>query len=343
MFKCAFLGCGPRARRHAAAYQYVERGQMVAVCDMDEERLAEFGDEYSIDARYTDVHAMLDETKPDVLHMVTLPHLRVELMTIASDHGVPAAIVEKPIALQGEDYRALRELEASSSTRFCVNTQLHFHARNLELKQDVADGRIGDVRFVDVSARSTPLDQGVHVLELAHSYNGFSPFTRTFGNVAGAEDIDSRQPAPGMATATLNFENGVHGMIVCGEAAPYATERRDVRYAHKRIAVYGTDGFVHWTMGSWERRTVDGGYESGTHDYGAEDDLAQGRLTEAVFDSLLDEAKPHPTCLARSLDEFNAILGTYTSALEARPVDLPFDPPDGLLDALRERLTGDSA
>jgi predicted dehydrogenase len=340
MFKCAFLGCGPRARGHARGYATVQRGQMVALCDLDEKRRNDFGDEFGIQNRYTDVHEMLDKEQPDVLHIVTLPCLRVELMSLAAEHRVPAVIVEKPIALEGEDYRQLCALEATSATKFCVNTQLHFHARNMELKRDVAEGRIGKVRFVDVSARSTPLDQGVHVLELAHSYNGFAAFTSVFGQVADGSELDSRQPSPGMATATLNFANGAHGMIVCGTAAPFATDRVEVRYAHKRAAVYGTDGFVHWTMGGWERRTVAGGYESGSHDYGTEDDLAQGRLTEAVFDWLLDDAQPHPTRLEHSLQQFNVILGLYVSALNAEPVNLPCEPPDGLLAALKERLVG---
>jgi predicted dehydrogenase len=339
MFKCAFLGCGPRARGHARAYQTVKRGQIVAICDFDDKRRNDFGDEFGVATRYTDVHEMLDTQKPDVLHIVTLPSLRVELMSLAAAHNVPAVIVEKPIALQGEDFRQLQELDATSKTLFCVNTQLHFHARNLELKRDVEEGRIGEVRFVDVSARSTPLDQGVHVLELAHSYNGFDAFTRVFGQVADGAELASGQPAPGMAVASLNFANGVHGMLVCGTCAPMATASVENRYAHKRIAAYGTDGFVQWTMGGWERRTLAGGYESGSHDYGIEDDLAQGRLTEAVFDWLLDDRKPHPTRLERSLAQFNVILGVYVSALRAEPVDLPFDPPDGLLASLRARLT----
>ncbi len=338
MFKCAFLGCGPRARGHARAYQFVERGQKVAICDMNEERLNAFGDEFGVATRYTDVHRMLDTEKPDVLHVVTLPELRVELMTLAAEHNVPGVIVEKPIALQGEDWRALRDLDAASSTKFCVNTQLHFHAQNLDLKQTVAEGRIGEVRHIDASARSTPLDQGVHVLELAHSYAGFEPIVNVFGQVAEGAELDSRQPSPAMATGMIGFESGLRASLTCGACAPLATDRVDVRYAHKRCAVHGTDGFTHWTMSGWERRTLEGGYERGSHDYGTEDDRAQARLTEAMFDWLLDDAKPHPTRLERSLAEFNAILGLYVSALEHRPVDLPFEPPDGLLDALRASL-----
>ena len=91
---------------------------------------------------------------------------------------------------------------------------------------------------------------------------------------------------------------------------------------------------------AWERLTPDKGYESGEHDYRTEDDHAQARLTEACFDWLEDEAKPHPTRLERSLAQFNAILGIYTSALRHEPVALPFDPPDRLRDALLARLQG---
>ena len=337
MYKCAFLGCGPRARGHARAYRDVRRGTMAAICDLDEKRLNDFGNEFGIAARYTDVHAMLDREKPDLLHIVTVPGLRVPLMTIAAEHAVPVAIVEKPIALQGEDWRQIKELGARCKTKFAVNTQLHFHARNLELKRDVAEGRIGDVRCIDVSARSTPLDQGVHVLELTHSYNGFAAFSSVFGQVSGAEELASRQPAPAMAAGCIRFANGVHAVLVCGLCAPRATDNES-RYHHKRISVYGTRGFVQWTMASWERQTPEGGYESGTHQYGPEDDLAQARLTEAAFDWLEDERKPHPTRLEHSLAQFNVILGLYTSALDHKPVELPCDPPNGLLDALRARL-----
>lgn len=337
MFKCAFLGCGPRARAHARAYREVTRGAIAAICDLDEERLAGFGDAFNVSSRYTDIHCMLDREKPDLLHIVTIPRLRLELMSIAAQHAVPIAIVEKPIALWAEDWRRIRALGESCQTKFVVNTQLHFHARNMELRRDVTDGRVGEVRHIDVSARSTPLDQGVHVLELAHSYNGFAGFASVFGQVAGAEMLDSRQPAPDMAQASVVSENGVHTTLVCGPCAPKATED-EIIYHHKRIAVYGTHGFTHWTMAGWERMTVDNGYETGTHDYGEEDDLAQARLTEACFDWLLDESNAHATRLARSLAQFNVILGIYTSALSHRPVSLPCDPPDGLLEALRARL-----
>ena len=107
MYKTAFLGCGGRARAHASAYRFVKRGKIAAICDMNEELLNSFGDDFDVSSRYTDLDEMLEKEKPDVLHIVTAPvlrgtnqRIRYSLMKQASDHGVPAAIVEKPIAVR---------------------------------------------------------------------------------------------------------------------------------------------------------------------------------------------------------------------------------------------------
>ncbi len=337
MMKSAFLGCGGRARGHANAYRHVKKGQMVALCDMNEERLQSFGDDFGVETRYTDIHEMLDKERPDVLHIVTPPTLRYDLMKIADDHEVPVVIIEKPIAIQGEDWKQIDELRKTAKTRYVVNTQLHFHGPNLELKKDMADGRIGDVKFIDVSARSTVLDQGVHVLELAHSYTAFAAPTRVFAQVSGGKTLSTRQPSPDIAEAYVEFENGVRAQLVNGTVAMKVVDS-DSPFAHKRVCVYGTRGYVHWTMHGWERFTQEDGYESGSHSYGEQDVLAQARLTDAAFDWAADAEKLHPTRLERSLTQFNIILGAYVSALHNVAVDLPFDPPNGLLDAFGYRL-----
>ena len=41
-------------------------GKLAAVCDMSEERLNTFGDDFGIASRYTDLDEMLEKEKPDV-------------------------------------------------------------------------------------------------------------------------------------------------------------------------------------------------------------------------------------------------------------------------------------
>jgi predicted dehydrogenase len=345
MYRSAILGCGGRARSHAQAYKDIKQGKIVAICDMNTELLTSFGSEFGIKDQYTDLDRMLQEQKPDLLHIVTAPtmrgsgkRIRYSLMKKASDHGVPAAIVEKPIAVDGKDWRELTELAREATTKFCVNTQLHFHPRNIELKKQVAAGRIGDIRFIDASARSTPIDQGPHILQLVSSYVDNSKPISVFGQVADGGPLKDLAPSTRHATATIEYANGVRANITFGTAVAPRTNDDESQYHHKRIAVLGTRGFAHWTMVGWELGTPDGGKEVGQHSYRDQDALGQSALTEAAFDWLGDEEKLHPTHLDQSLAEFNLLLGIFHSALIHEPITLPFDPPSGLIDALKTRL-----
>ena len=348
MYKTAMLGCGGRARGHADAYRFVKRGKLAAICDMNEELLNRFGNDFDIASRYTDLDEMLEKEKPDVLHIVTSPvipsseeRLRYPLMKQASDHGVPAAIIEKPVAIEGEDWKQIAGLAEETKTKFVVNTQLNFHPKNLELKKDVAEGRIGEIRFIDASTRSRPSEQGGHVLQLVSSYIDNARPVRVLGQISGKQHLNSApggHPSPTHAVAHVSHENGVHVSLAFGtEMAQKASDDPGI-YGHKRVFVAGTKGFVHWRFSSWERSTLESGYEGGLLNYGEQDVVAQANFTEAIFDWLDDESNVHPTHLRQSLVENNIILGMYYSGIKNEIIELPFEPPDGLIDALREKL-----
>lgn len=335
MYKCAMLGCGGRARGHAAAYKHVQGGTLSAICDMNLERLNAFSKDFGIKTTYSSYEKMLEKEKPDVLHIVTPPTIRHSVMKIASDAGVPAVVIEKPIAIQGEDYRDLVKLADSTSTKFCVNTQLNFHPANLRMKQLVNDGKIGEIKFIDASARSTPVDQGPHVLQLVSSYIDNSRPKQVFGIISGGENLSSHQPSPDDATATIFYQNGVRASVSFGLRGGPLADGNESRYQHKRVSVYGTKGFAHWRMNGWECFTQEGGYESGVHSYGEEDVLGQAGLTEAIFAWLDDDKNVHPTHLKQSLAEFNLLMGMYHSGMTREPISLPFDPPDNIIEALK--------
>ena len=340
-YKCAFLGCGGRANGHAAAYEHITRGVKVACCDLDGDRLDAFAEKWGIGTTYMDLDAMLDTEKPDVVHCVTKPDIRVPLLTKLADAGVPGVIVEKPICVGADDYKALRALEAASDTKIAVNHQLRHHPKILEFLGDVAEGQIGEVRFLDASACLPMNGQGVHVIDLLYAFSGYAQVETVFGASSGYDDIDGTHPSPNTAESLITFTNGMRGALQAGEGAPMFDKSKPVHY-HKRIAVYGTHGFRHWWMDGWEKTGPDGKVEGAAMSYPDEDVLGQAGLTNAMFDWLEDDGNPSPTNLATSLDEWLIILAGYLSAVEARPVDMPFDPPDDLLDQFKALVGADS-
>ena len=346
MYKTAMLGCGNRAREHADAYRFVTRGKLAAICDTNEERLNTFGDDFEIASRYTDLDEMLEREKPDVLHIITSPvvpssneRIRYPLMKQASDHGVPAAIVEKPIAVEGEDWKQIAGLAEKTKRNSSLIHNSTSTQKNLELKKDIAEGRIGEIRFIDASARSRPSEQGGHVLQLVSSYIDNARPVRVLGQISGNGYLtDATHPAPTHTVGRVLYENGLHVSLAFGtEIAQKASDTPGI-YDHKRVFVVGTKGYVHWRFSSWERTTLDGGYEGGPLNYSEQDVVAQANFTEAIFDWLDDEKNVHPTHLKQSLAESNIILGMYYSGITNEIIDLPFEPPDGLMDSLMAKL-----
>ncbi len=339
MYKCAIVGVGGgRARGHAEAYKHIRRGRLAAVSTRRQEKLDAFGGRYEVEARYASYRELFEKEKPDLVHVNTPPNVRLEVFEAADEVGVPALIVEKPVAIQGEDYLAIRRFAARSSVKIAVNHQLHFHPRRAALQNLVRDGAIGDVRFVDASAHLNLAYQGTHVLQSIAAFNRSGIPASVFGQVAGADGlIDNAKQhfAPDRSLAGIRYDNGIRAQLHCGPDAPLISEEKPSH--SKRIAVYGTRGYVYWTMSSWETNR-DGRVDSGVHEYYAEDILAQAAMTEAMFDWLDDENAVHPLNLTASLRDFNVILGLYTSALQHKVISLPVEPEPNLVEALRNRL-----
>jgi predicted dehydrogenase len=339
VFKCAIIGVsGSRAHGHAEAYQHIRRGRLVAISSRQAEKLDEFGDRFHIQARYTDYGEMFEKERPDLVHVNTPPDVRLEIIQAAAAAGIPALLMEKPLAIQGEDYLALRDFAAGASTKIAVNHQLHFHPRRRALQAFVQDGKIGEVRFIEASAGMNLAYQGTHSLQAIGAFHPDGVPVSVFGQASGAEGLrpTSKQHfAPDQCLAGINFADGLSALLRCGSNAPRVGPGGI--HTHKRVAVFGTRGYVHWTMWSWETSS-DGHRESGVHQYGEEDILGQAAMTEAMFDWLDDDRAVHPLHLDRALLDFNIILGIYMSALNHAPIALPVQPERNLIARLRRQL-----
>ena len=337
MYKSCCLGCGPRAKGHAEAYQHVKKARLEAVCDLNAERLKAFADKFAIPRRYSDLRQMLEKEKPNLLHVVTQPNVRLEIFQVAEEHGVPAVLVEKPLALDAADYNAIKAFGERAKTRICVNHQLRYHPKTRELMDIVHSGQIGEVRLIDGSARYPLAGQGTHVLNLMFAYASGSRPARIFGQASGKRFWIAHHPCPDSAVGEMVFASGVHALLACGDNAPVVHDPK-IDWMHKRVAVYGTEGFVHWTMNSWETCTPKQGYRRGEKSYAAEDTLGQAAMTDAIFTWLEDASQPHFNRLEVSLAEVNTVLGLYKSALDRAIVPLPFAPSGSYLAAFRQAL-----
>lgn len=338
-YKAALIGCGNRSRMHVRSYEHVEEAAITACCDLIEERRCGHAQEYRL-TPYADAAQMLERERPDIVHVVTQPADRAPLMHLLADLGVPAAVVEKPLAAGVADWRSLVELERRCATRFTVSHQFRWHVDLTRCREALQSGRLGAVKFLETSCGMNISNQGTHALNYLMSLNGDAPVRTVFGAVSGMSGSDPTHPAPDHSAACLLFENGVRGLWHAGPTAPLLGDPATT-YQHVRVAAYAERGRVLYEeFRDWEIAGPDG-VERGNvgASWAANNLLAQAALTRATLDWLEDAAALPGTNLKQSLHEYHAVLALYASALQRRPVDLAsFAPEDGLFEQLAAAL-----
>ena len=100
-YRVAILGCRNRGGHAGRAYKAHRRTEVVGLCDVVEERVNELGDELGVEARYTDLDVMIEETKPDIVAIPTGTEYHYPLSMRVLEHGVNID-VEKPVTIDLE-------------------------------------------------------------------------------------------------------------------------------------------------------------------------------------------------------------------------------------------------
>lgn len=346
-YRSVIIGAsGSRARHHALAYRYQARARLVAVSARTAEPRDKLAADYGVPARYDDYREMLARERPDVVHVNTPPSARLEVLERVAEAGVPAAIVEKPVAIDGPDCAALAAFARTSPLKVAVNHQLHYHAPRRRLQRLVADGGIGEVRYIDAGSGLNAAYQGTHSLQAMFAFAGESQPTAVLAQAAGTDGLQPTPRAhyaPDDLLAAIDFADGLRAMLRCGSGAPRQADAppaaRDQVWAHKRIAVYGERGHAIWSMWSWET-LCDGRLQRGRHDYWEQDGPAQAALVGSVLHWIEQPDYRHPLALERATEQYTVLLAAYRSALQRRAVTLSEASPVPVIEALRDALGG---
>ena len=73
--RVALIGAGSMANLvHYPSLSQIERADMVAICDLNQNRLASTADRFQIPAKYTDYKKMLEDANADAIYVIMPPH-----------------------------------------------------------------------------------------------------------------------------------------------------------------------------------------------------------------------------------------------------------------------------
>ena len=108
--RIALIGAGSRSvSTHYPALSDLPEADVVAACDLDEDRLQTACDRFGIQGRYGDYRQMIEREKPDAVYAIMPPHHLYDVSADIIERGCHL-IVEKPPAVTTEQTRQLAAL-----------------------------------------------------------------------------------------------------------------------------------------------------------------------------------------------------------------------------------------
>jgi len=249
--RVAVLGTGAISRRHVEGHR-AAGAEIVAVCDVDADSLERRANEWGVDRRYRDYHAMFEDGGFDVVSIAAPTAVHHPATLAAAAHGVHV-LVEKPIALSLELADEMIAACREAGVLLQVNHQLRSGGPAHRAKQVLDSGALGRVTYIRLrqahdwaglgvrpsfatrasSGGGTLLDNGCHLMDLARFFGGRvdEVYARTASLQYDVEVEDT-------AVVSLRFADGALGTV---ETAWTATGWEEGFW------IYGTEGALECT------------------------------------------------------------------------------------------------
>lgn len=141
--RVAVFGCGDISALHLAAIAGMPDAELVAVCDIDDGRLAAATAEWQVPG-YEDAGELLRELKPDVVHICTPHDTHARLAIQALDAGAEV-VLEKPVAHERDEATRLIETAERTGGRIAVCFQNRYNPPVAAMKALLDSGALGRV------------------------------------------------------------------------------------------------------------------------------------------------------------------------------------------------------
>lgn len=185
--KIGIIGCGGIANgKHMPSLKKLENVQMVAFCDIIEERAVKACKEYGAEGAkvYTDYQELLKDPQIEVVHVCT-PNRSHSFITVDALHAGKHVMCEKPMAKTYAEAKKMLEAARETGKKLTIGYQNRQKANSQYLKAACEAGELGDIYYAKAHAvrrRAVPtwgvflneyeqgggplIDIGTHALDL---------------------------------------------------------------------------------------------------------------------------------------------------------------------------------
>ena len=185
--KIGIIGCGGIANgKHMPSLKKIKNVQMVAFCDIIEERAVKAAEEYGVEGAkvYTDYKELLKDRDIEVVHVCT-PNRSHAFISIDAMEAGKHVMCEKPMAKTYKEAKEMLDASERTGMKLTIGYQSRWRADSLYLKKMCEDGELGEIYYgkaIALRRRAVPtwgvflneyeqgggplIDIGTHALDL---------------------------------------------------------------------------------------------------------------------------------------------------------------------------------
>lgn len=154
VLRIGIIGCGGIANgKHMPALKSVGGCEMVAFCDIVEERAIKAAESYGTpDAKvYTDYKELLKDGTIDVVHVCT-PNRSHSFITVDALESGKHVMCEKPMAINSIEAKKMLDAAKRTGKLLSIGYQNRYRPDSLYLKKEAEAGTFGDIYYAKATA-----------------------------------------------------------------------------------------------------------------------------------------------------------------------------------------------
>lgn len=142
--RVAVIGCGSIAQhRHLPEYKSNENVELIAVCDINEERALVVAEKYGVKA-YRNYEELLSSGSVDAVSVCTPNYLHAPISIAALKAGIHV-LCEKPMATSKEEAEAMIAASKESGKKLMIGHNQRFVPSHQKARQLIRSGEIGKI------------------------------------------------------------------------------------------------------------------------------------------------------------------------------------------------------
>lgn len=334
--KFALIGCGRISVNHLDAIKNVPIAELVAVCDLNEEKAKKAALKNGLKTWYTDMDEMIEAEKPDVCCVLTPSGMHADHVIRVAKHGVHV-LCEKPIDVKKEKMDAMIEACKEHHVKLGCIFQRRTFSAVVETAKAVREGALGtvtlgsaylkyyrDQKYYDsgdwrgtweLDGGGALMNQGIHGVDMLNFMMGGVKSVKAYCERL-AWDIDVEDTAVVM----VKFKNGAIGVIECATTVYPGLDTVFSINGTKGSISFGDRGFSHFKIkdDSYSQPEVTGSLGGMNCGYG---DNNRGHILqiEDMANAVLEDRDPMVTG-EDARESVKIILAIYESAKTGKEI-----------------------